>query len=127
MKRCLNYERKNMNTKMVLFGAVVTAFTFSSFATEPLLSPRAAGNQINRVASPVDSSATTDTYVDANTPLFSPRAAGNQIRILQDTSTDVNPVQDYERSITASPRAITEYISHPGTSYDQTVMVGALK
>lgn len=37
-------------TKVLLLGAVVTAFAFTSFAAEPLLSPRAAGNQIKVVA-----------------------------------------------------------------------------
>jgi len=35
-----------MKSKVLLLGAVVTAFAFTSLATESLLSPRAAGNQI---------------------------------------------------------------------------------
>jgi curli biogenesis system outer membrane secretion channel CsgG len=34
-----------MNTKVLLFSVVVTAFAFTTFAAEPLLSPRAKDNQ----------------------------------------------------------------------------------
>jgi len=39
-----------MKTKVLLLGAVVAAFSFSTFAADALLSPRAQGNQIKVVS-----------------------------------------------------------------------------
>lgn len=64
-----------MKSKIFIAGAFVTVFTLSTFATSALLSPRAAGNQINVVAS------TTNDLTVAAAPgatLLSPRAAGSQ-------------------------------------------------
>ena len=78
-------------TKVLLLGAVVTAFAFTSFAAEPLLSPRAAGNQIKHVSSSVDTPMITVAYVDSGSALLSPRAAGNQIKVVAGTNNDINP------------------------------------
>ena len=43
-------------TKVLLLGAVVAAFSFTSFAAEPLLSPRAKDNQSKVVAGIVNNS-----------------------------------------------------------------------
>jgi hypothetical protein len=48
MKRCLD-QKINMKTKVLLLGAVVTAFTLTSFAADALLSPRAQASQIKVV------------------------------------------------------------------------------
>jgi hypothetical protein len=77
-------------TKVLLLGAFVTAFTFSSFAVEPLLSPRAAGNQIKHVTSAVDAPTVTITYVDTTPALLSPRAQDNQIRHVAGTNHDID-------------------------------------
>jgi hypothetical protein len=64
-----------MKTKILIVGAFVTVFTLSTFATNALLSPRAAGNQATVV-----SSVTIDQPVPvASAVLLSPRAAGNEI------------------------------------------------
>ena len=67
-------EKKNMKTKVLLLGAVVTAFTFTSFAADALLSPRAQANQITIVKGVVNE---RNPYLECrNTMTGSPKAAG---------------------------------------------------
>lgn len=98
--------------KVLLLGAVVTAFAFTSFAAEPLLSPRAAGNQIKHVSGSVDTATITIAYVDITPALVSPRAAGNQIKVVKGTNSDVNPALVCRNNMIGSPRAVTECSSH---------------
>jgi hypothetical protein len=105
-------KNKNMNTKFLLLGAVVTAFAFTSFATEPLLSPRAAGNQITRSANYVETQDLTSIRVAAGSPLLSPRAAGNQIKVAKGAYNDPNPVLLCQKTMIASPRTVAECSSH---------------
>ena len=62
-----------MKTKVLVLGAVITAFAFTSFAAEPLLSPRAKDNQIKIVKSSVETPTVTVAYVDSSAALLSPR------------------------------------------------------
>jgi hypothetical protein len=101
-----------MNTKFLLLGAVVTAFAFTSFATEPLLSPRTAGNQITRSANYVETQDLTSIRVAAGEPILSPRAAGNQIKVAKGVYTDTNPVLFCQQTMIASPRTVAECSSH---------------
>jgi hypothetical protein len=63
-----------MKTKVLLLGAVVTAFAFTTFAADTLLSPRAAGNQIKIVPG-----LTVAQPAPASAVLRSPRIQGNQM------------------------------------------------
>ena len=110
-----------MNTKILLLGAVVTAFAFTSFAAEPLLSPRAAGNQIKHVASSTE----TPTVINTTTALLSPRAVGNQIRTVQGLDTDLNPAQVCRNTMNGTPKLVAECSSHP--TMPGCVAVAALK
>src|SRR6266568_8125920 len=102
-----------MNTKILVLGAVVTAFAFTSFAAEPLLSPRAAGNQIKIVRSDAPTApAITIAYVAATPALLSPRAAGNQMKVGQGVADDVNPALVCRETMNGSPKAVTECSSH---------------
>jgi hypothetical protein len=101
-----------MNAKVLILGAVVTAFAFTSMATEPLLSPRAAGNQIKFASSSVQAPAPTAAAANSGSALLSPRAAGNQIKVLKDTLTGVNPALFCSRNMVTSPRAAAECASH---------------
>jgi hypothetical protein len=65
-----------MKSKILILGAVVAAFTFTSFAADALLSPRATGNQVKVVATTANDITLVAT---PGTALLSPRAAGNQI------------------------------------------------
>ena len=102
-----------MNTKILVLGAAVAAFAFNSFAAQPLLSPRAAGNQI-KTASRAESAApaVTVAYVETAPTLLSPRAAGNQIKVLKGVSNEINPVTDCRNNMAGTPRAVTECTSH---------------
>jgi hypothetical protein len=101
-----------MNMKVLLLGAVVTAFASTSFATEPLLSPRAAGNQIKYAAASVENTPVPTIRADATTALLSPRAAGNQIKVAAGANTDPNPVLICQKTMIGSPRAVAECSSH---------------
>ena len=71
-----------MKTNILLtIGAVtLAAFTFSATATDVLLSPRAAGNQVKIApSSPVVS---VNYVAPASAALLAPRAAGNQARVV---------------------------------------------
>ena len=73
IKRCLK-RNQIMKTKILLLGAVVTAFAFTTFAADALLSPRAVGNQIQVVPG-----ITAAQSAPASASLQSPRAQNNQV------------------------------------------------
>jgi hypothetical protein len=127
MKRCLN-KKINMKTKILLLGAVVAAFSFSTFAADALLSPRAKENQIKVVSSSTEIPATTIAYVDSTSPaLLSPRAQGNQIKVVKGVFNDRNPYLECRNTMTGSPKAVTECSSHTTMPGCQTVTVAPLK
>lgn len=108
-----NQRKKiNMKTKVLLLGAVITAFAFTSFAVEPLLSPRAAGNQVKHVSSSLDAPSVAIAYVDAAPALLSPRAAGNQSKIVKGTNNESNPALECLKTMNGSPKAVAECSSH---------------
>ena len=115
MKRCLYEKQKSMKNKSLLLGAVLTAVTFASFATEPLLSPRAKGNQINFNYAPSATATSVIARADSTTVLLSPRAAGNQIKFAQVVDVDANRETSCQKDATLSPRALTECSSHAAT------------
>lgn len=111
-------------TQIFLLGAVVGAFTLTSFAAEPSLSPRGKDNQIKHVGSEVGAT-TTITYVDSGSVSLSPRAAGNQIKIVKSTNNDINPALVCLRTMSGSPKAVAECSSH--TTMPGCATVAALK
>jgi hypothetical protein len=114
MKRCPETKKEtNMKTKVLLVGTIITAFAFASFAAEPLLTPRAKGNQIKVVSSAAETGpAITINYVATTSALFSPRAAGNQIKSVKGTYADVNPALVCRENMNGTPRAVAECSSH---------------
>lgn len=114
-------------TKILLLGAVVTAFTLSSFAADALLSPRAQGNQIKIVSSTDVTPTTTITYVSGTSALLSPRAAGNQIRVTAGANNDFNPALNCYQNMGGTPRVVTECASHSTMPGCQTMTVAPLK
>ena len=127
MAKLKRKNNKMKTTKVLLLGAVVTAFAFTSFAAEPLLSPRAAGNQIKHVSSSVDAPTVTIAYVDSGSALLSPRAQANQIKVLKGTNTDVNPALVCQKTMSGSPKAVAECTSHTTMPGCQTMTVAPLK
>lgn len=102
------YERNKMNTKILLLGAVVTAFTFTTFAARPVLSARAQANQIRVVSNAGSASDVTAGYVTPAAPaLLSARAQANQIRTVKGVIVERNPYLDCRNTMTgSSPKAI---------------------
>jgi len=110
-----------MNTKILALTAVA-AFTFTSFAAEPLLSPRAAGNQIKVVSSTDTASPVISTaYVAAAPAVLSPRAAGNQIKVVKGVSSEMNPALTCRDTMAGTPRAVAECTSHANMPACQTI------
>lgn len=117
-----------MKTKVLLVGAVVTAFALASFAAEPLLSPRAKDNQIKVVPSTIDTQSGTVSYVaPASAVLQSPRAQANQIKVVKGMNNDINPALVCQKNMTGSPKAVSECSSHTTMPGCQTMSVAPLK
>lgn len=110
-----------MKSKVLLLGAVVTAFAITSFAAEPLLSPRAAGNQIKIVKSSVDTPTVAAAYVAPGNALFSPRAQGNQIKVASGLANGSNPSLACRSGMAGSPKAVAECSQHTTMPGCQTV------
>ena len=101
-----------MNAK-ILLAAVVAAFTVTSFAAEPLLSPRAAGNQIKVAPVAAESPAITVAYVDTSSAQLAPRAAGNQLKKIKGTADkETTPAEFCRANMSGTPKAVTECSSH---------------
>jgi hypothetical protein len=101
-----------MNTKVLLLGAVVTAFSFTTFATDALLSPQAQGNQTTVAASAAPAPAITVAYVTPSSAQFSPRAQANQIKIVQGVASQPDSTLECRKNMVTSPKAVTECASH---------------
>jgi hypothetical protein len=86
-----------MKTKVLLLGAVVTAFAFSASANDVLLSPRAAGNQIKVV-----SDFGVAPAAHPGIALLMPRAQDNQIASVSGSK----PVLA-KCAVLGSPRAVS--------------------
>ena len=116
-----------MNTKVLLLGAVVTAFAFTSFAAEPLHSPRAKDSQIKIVNHPVATPAVTIAYVDSTVALQSPRAKANQTLIVQGADNDSNPALACRKTMSGSPKAVAACADNPAMPACNPVTVAQLK
>jgi hypothetical protein len=110
-----------MNTKIILLGAVVTAFAFTSFAAEPLLTPRAAGNQIKVASNQTTPASINVSYVQAGTALLCPRAAGSQLKAVRGIANDTNPALVCLETMNGSPKAVIECSSHATMSGCATI------
>ena len=100
-----------MKIKVLLLGAVVTAFTLTSFAADALLSPRAKDNQIKIVNSAAATPVVTVGYVTPNTVPLSPRAQASQIKVVKGVVSERNPYVECRNGMTgSSPKAITTCI-----------------
>jgi hypothetical protein len=100
-----------MKIQALLLGAVVLAFASSSFAAEPLLSPRAAGNQIKTVSA-TDAPAIAGDYVVAASAQLSPRAQTTQIKTVKGLAVETNPAAVCRETMNGTPKAVTECSSH---------------
>jgi hypothetical protein len=112
-----------MKTNVLLLGAVVTAFAFTSFAAEPLLSPRAQANQIQIVTS--SASAQGETVTSASFALLSPRAQASQIQVVKGVVNDVNPALVCQKTMSGSPKIVAACSSN--TTMPGCVKIAAIK
>jgi len=103
-------KRKNMKTKILLLSAAVAAFTFTSFAADALLSPRAAGNQPKTVVG-INNDPNL-VSLDHYTVVISPRAFGNQYTTVSGINNDVNPAAACAKNMNGTPKAVAECTSH---------------
>jgi hypothetical protein len=108
----------SMKTNILLLGAVVTAFAFTSFAAEPLLSPRAQAGQIQVATGSVDTQFGSAT--STSPAQFAPRAQANQIQVFKGTVNDVNPALVCQKTMSGSPKIVAACSSN-------TTMPGCLK
>jgi hypothetical protein len=100
---------KNMKTRILLVtigAAALAAITLNVNASDVLLSPRAAGNQIKTAP---DVTAAQPAFT---TQAVSPRALGNQAKTVASLANDVNPVMECHKMI-ASPKAIQACAANP--------------
>jgi hypothetical protein len=101
-------KMKTRNLLLTLGATILAAITINATASDTLLSPRAAGNQIKHASG----TANSVNAVAANTATVSPRAAGNQIAKVAGTSNEVNPAIACAANMNGSPRAIQACVEH---------------
>jgi len=119
-------EMKNMKTNLLLIGAAITAFTFSTYASDALLTPRQKDNQPKVATSSISTQGGTVAYVTSDSPtLLSPRAKDNQSKVVKGVANDSNPALACAKNMTASPKAISECASH--TTMPGCVTVAVIK
>jgi hypothetical protein len=99
---------KIRNILITLGAATFAAITINASASDTLLSPRAAGNQIQHLPG----TAKDVSLVNPTGTTVSPRAAGNQIATVAGTSNDVNPVLACAKNMNGSPKAIQACVEH---------------
>ena len=104
-------ETNNMNTKVLLLGAVVAAFAVTTLSAGPLLTPRAASNQIKHVTA-AEGPAVTIAPIVSNSALLTPRAAGNQIKVVKGAGVEANPAVMCQKTMAGSPKAVAECTAH---------------
>jgi hypothetical protein len=98
-----------MKTRILLVtisAAALAAITLSVNASDTLLTPRAAGNQI--IVAPGVAAAQPAPAAQS----VSPRALGNQTTTVASVANDVNPVMECHKMV-ASPKAIQACAANP--------------
>src|SRR6266700_3229776 len=101
-----------MKTKILILGAVVTAFAFTSFAADALLTPRQMDSQPKVFISSTAAPTTTIAYVAPSTALLTPRATDNQSKIVQGMVNDSNPALACAKMMNGTPKTVAECASH---------------
>jgi len=114
---------KTRNLLITLGAAAFAAITINATASDTLLAPRAAGNQIQHVSG----TANDVNLVNTTGITVSPRAAGNQIVTVAGQSNDVNPAIACAKNMNGSPKAVQACIESGTMSGCKTVAVAPLK
>lgn len=98
---------KTRNLLITLGAAAFVAITINATASDALLSPRAAGNQITHA-----SGTANVNLVNTTATTVSPRAAGNQIATVAGQSNEVNPAVACAKNMNGTPRTIQACVEH---------------
>ena len=114
---------KTRNLLITLGAAAFAAITINASASDALLSPRAAGNQIKHVSGTNND----PNLVNTTGITVSPRAAGNQTVTVAGQSNEVNPAIACAKNMTASPKQIQACIESGTMAGCKTVAVAPLK
>ena len=125
MKLRQNRKKIKMKTRslLTLGAAAFAAITLNVAAADALLSPRAAGNQIQRAAGTAnDVKLVSTTGITA-----SPRALANQTKTVADASEEVNPAIICAKTMTASPKAIQACVQSGTMSGCKPMTVASVK
>lgn len=97
----------------ILLGAAIMAFTFSTFATDALLSPRQKDNQAKVVTSSISTQGGTVTYVTSDSRArLSPRAKDNQSKVVAGIVNNSNRALACRNNMNGTPKAVSECVSH---------------
>jgi hypothetical protein len=99
---------KTRNLLITLGAAAFAAITINATASNALLSPRAAGSQIQQVSGTTGAA----NLVTPSTATISPRAAGNQIVTVAGTSNEVNPAVACAKNMNGTPKTIQACVAH---------------
>jgi len=114
---------KTRNLLITLGAAAFAAITINATASDALLSPRAAGSQIQQISGTTGAA----NLVSASTATIPPRAAGNQIATVAGSSSDVNSAVTCAKTMNGTPKAVAECTSHTTMPACQTVTVASAK
>ena len=100
---------KTSNLLTIIGAVAFAAITININASDALLSPRAAGNQITKVYS---ANADPNLLAASQSASLTPRSAGNQITRSAGVNTDANAATACAKSMNGSPKAVSECTSH---------------
>jgi len=114
---------KTRNLLITLGAAAFAAITINATASDALLSPRAAGNQVTHVSG----TANDVNLVNTTGTTVSPRAAGSQIATVAGQSNEVNPAVACAKNMNGSPKAVAECTSHTTMPACKTAAVASAK
>jgi hypothetical protein len=116
-------KMKTPNLLVTLGMAAFAAIAINATASDALLSPRAAGNQIQQASGTVNDV----KLVNSTGTTVSPRAAGNQIVTVAGQSNEVNPAVACAKNMNGTPKAVAECTSHMTMPACKTVTVASAK
>ena len=104
-----------MKTRILLTiigAAALAAITLNANASDALLTPRAAGNQLKHVSGIANDPNLVNT---TGIVIVSPRAASNQTTTVAGINTEMTPAMACARTMAGSPKTIQACVEHPAT------------
>jgi hypothetical protein len=99
---------KTRNLLLTIGAVAFATVAINASAADTLLSPRAAGNQIQRVSG----TANDVNLVNPTGATASPRTLANQTKTVAGVNNDVNPAIACAKNMNGTPKTVAECISH---------------